>query len=114
MSKSRAVLLSEELNTISQQISVLSAQKAEISKQLYKEIGMTNRQTTSVDLSTNVRKLGLSTRTVNCLVVEGIHTVFDVIQYSKKALLQVPSLGPMSVSEIEEILSAHDFLLKPQ
>ena len=49
--------------------------------------------------------LGLSVRATNCLTSAGIATIGDLVQKSESELLAIPSMGRLSLAEIQQSLS---------
>jgi DNA-directed RNA polymerase alpha subunit len=59
-----------------------------------------------------IEHLGLPNRVKNCLRCEGIYTLKDLLEYSKKQITQIPNMGRQSVQELEEYLAMHKLELK--
>jgi hypothetical protein len=59
----------------------------------------------------SVRELGLQTRTVNCLVSEGITTVAALVTWTERRLLLTPNLGRKALNEIKDALQAEGLVL---
>jgi DNA-directed RNA polymerase subunit alpha len=59
----------------------------------------------------SVDKLELTVRSANCLKVENIYYIGDLIQYTESELLNTPNLGKKSLSEIKEVLSERHLYL---
>ena len=55
-----------------------------------------------------VKDLGLTVRTVNCLLAENIFTISDLLSWTKYALLKTPNIGRKSLNEIIEALKQRD------
>ena len=58
-----------------------------------------------------VGDLELTVRTANCLKAERILKVGDLIKWSEVKLLCTPNLGKKSLTEIKDVLAAHDLKL---
>jgi DNA-directed RNA polymerase alpha subunit len=56
-------------------------------------------------LESRISEFGLTGRTVNCLLAEGIEYVKQLILKSGPELLRTPNLGRWSLNEIEDFLS---------
>lgn len=56
--------------------------------------------------------LGLTLRALNCLKMEKIQKVGDLIQRTEKSLMDTPNLGAKSLEEIKEALAKHDLCLE--
>lgn len=52
-----------------------------------------------------------STKTYNALNRTGIHTVGDLVQYTKKDLMKIRQFGTGGLSEVEKFLEEHDLQL---
>jgi hypothetical protein len=59
----------------------------------------------------SVRELGLQTRTVNCLLSEGITTVAALVTWTETKLLLTPNLGRKALNEIKDALQAEGLVL---
>lgn len=55
----------------------------------------------------------LETRTINCLLNEGIYSVEELIQKTKEELLKMPNSGRKTVQNIEGFLRIKGLKLKP-
>lgn len=55
--------------------------------------------------------LELTVRSANCLKAESIHYIGDLVQRSEVELLKTPNLGKKSLTEIKDVLAAHDLAL---
>lgn len=58
-----------------------------------------------------VDDLELTVRSANCLKVENIYYIGDLIQRTEAELLRTPNLGRKSLNEIKEVLAARDLSL---
>ncbi|MFZ1711808.1 MAG: DNA-directed RNA polymerase subunit alpha [Nitrosomonas sp.] len=58
-----------------------------------------------------VDDLELTVRSANCLKVENIFYIGDLIQRTENELLRTPNLGRKSLNEIKEVLAARDLSL---
>lgn len=58
-----------------------------------------------------VDDLELTVRSANCLKVENIYYIGDLIQRTKAELLRTPNLGRKSLNEIKEVLAARELTL---
>ena len=52
--------------------------------------------------------LELTVRSANCLKAESIHYIGDLVQRSEVELLKTPNLGKKSLTEIKDVLAAHE------
>ncbi|WP_343182456.1 DNA-directed RNA polymerase subunit alpha [Buchnera aphidicola] len=59
----------------------------------------------------SVDDLELTVRSANCLKVEKIHYIGDLVQKTEVELLKTPNLGKKSLMEIKDILAAKGFSL---
>jgi DNA-directed RNA polymerase subunit alpha len=55
-------------------------------------------------LAKSVDELNLSVRTANCLKNAGVHTVGELVQKSRKEMLETKNLGKKSLEELESTL----------
>ena len=55
-------------------------------------------------LSKGVDELSLSVRTANCLKNAGVHTVGELVQKTRKEMLETKNLGKKSLEELESTL----------
>ena len=51
---------------------------------------------------TTIEEAGLTQRTVNCLLSEGILYIEDAQELSNNALMKIPNLGRKSINEIRQ------------
>ena len=58
-----------------------------------------------------VDDLELTVRSANCLKVENIYYIGDLIQRTEAELLRTPNLGRKSLNEIKEVLAARELTL---
>ena len=58
-----------------------------------------------------VDDLELTVRSANCLKVENIYYIGDLIQRTEAELLRTPNLGRKSLNEIKEVLASRDLSL---
>ena len=58
-----------------------------------------------------VDDLELTVRSANCLKVENIYYIGDLIQRTEAELLRTPNLGRKSLNEIKEVLASRDLTL---
>ena len=58
-----------------------------------------------------VDELELTVRSANCLKAENIHHIGDLVQRQEIDLLKTPNLGRKSLTEIKDVLAAHDLSL---
>lgn len=58
-----------------------------------------------------VDDLELTVRSANCLKAENIYFIGDLVQRSENDLLKTPNLGKKSLTEIKNVLSAHNLAL---
>ena len=58
-----------------------------------------------------IDELELTVRSTNCLKAENILYVGDLVQRTEVELLKTPNLGKKSLTEIKEVLKAHDLSL---
>jgi len=58
-----------------------------------------------------VDDLELTVRSANCLKVENIYYIGDLIQRTESELLRTPNLGRKSLNEIKEVLAARELTL---
>jgi len=58
-----------------------------------------------------VDDLELTVRSANCLKAENIFFIGDLVQRSETDLLKTPNLGKKSLTEIKNVLAAHDLAL---
>jgi DNA-directed RNA polymerase subunit alpha len=58
-----------------------------------------------------VDELELTVRSANCLKAENIHYIGDLVQRTEVELLRTPNLGKKSLTEIKEVLQAHNLAL---
>jgi len=58
-----------------------------------------------------IDELELTVRSTNCLKAESILYVGDLVQRTEVELLKTPNLGKKSLTEIKEVLKAHDLSL---
>ncbi len=56
-------------------------------------------------------ELELTVRSANCLKVEQIHYIGDLVQKTESDLLKTPNLGKKSLTEIKEVLKERDLSL---
>ena len=56
-------------------------------------------------------ELELTVRSANCLKVERIHYIGDLVQKTEQQLLKTPNLGKKSLTEIKEVLAERDLEL---
>lgn len=63
-------------------------------------------------LEISVKDVGFSRRTKNRLIVNGIKTLRDLVQYSEKKLLKIPYIGPKMIEEVRQILRRFGLSLK--
>jgi DNA-directed RNA polymerase subunit alpha len=70
-------------------------------------------QTPQIDpiLLRPVDDLELTVRSANCLKVENIYYIGDLIQRTEAELLRTPNLGRKSLNEIKEVLAARELTL---
>ena len=61
-----------------------------------------------------IENLYLTSRSVNCLRAENIHTITQLISCSEFNLLKIPNLGRKSLKEIIEQLDARGLKLRGQ
>ena len=73
-----------------------------------REKGMTDKQ----DLTTKVVDLEFTVRTDNCLRVENIITLEDLVKCTYHDLLKIPNFGRKSLKEVRETLKARGLKLK--
>lgn len=59
----------------------------------------------------SVKDLGMSIRTVNCLLSENINNISDLIQRTENELLKNPLLGRRSLNEIKKTLHTNGMSL---
>lgn len=59
----------------------------------------------------SVKDLGMSIRTVNCLLAENINNIGDLIKRTENELLKTPLLGRISINEIKRTLHANGMRL---
>jgi DNA-directed RNA polymerase subunit alpha len=73
-------------------------------------------QDTQIDpiLLRPVDELELTVRSANCLKAENINYIGDLVQRTEVELLRTPNLGKKSLTEIKEILAAHELELGMQ
>ena len=64
-------------------------------------------QPAATDLALPVNELKLSTRATNALLNDGIRTVGKLIEKTEADLLLTPSLGRVSLAEIQSVLHRH-------
>ncbi len=55
-------------------------------------------------LKTNIKDLGLNIRTYNCLQAAEIHTLGDLVQYSKSDLLRLRNFGKKSLDDLTKVV----------
>jgi len=58
-----------------------------------------------------VDELELTVRSANCLKAENINYIGDLVQRTEVELLRTPNLGKKSLTEIKEVLEAHNLAL---
>ncbi|KFI17846.1 DNA-directed RNA polymerase subunit alpha, partial [Nitrosococcus oceani C-27] len=58
-----------------------------------------------------VDDLELTVRSANCLKVENIYYIGDLIQRTEAELLRTPNLGRKSLNEIKEVLASRELTL---
>ena len=58
--------------------------------------------------------VGLSTRTYNALVANGIHTIKELLAYSDDELIKFKNLGRFSVREIRQRLETYQYKWKEE
>ena len=58
-----------------------------------------------------VDELELTVRSANCLKVENIHYIGDLVSRTESDLLRTPNLGKKSLNEIKEVLAARGLSL---
>ena len=58
-----------------------------------------------------VDDLELTVRSANCLKAENIFFIGDLVQRTESDLLKTPNLGKKSLTEIKNILAAHNLAL---
>ena len=63
-------------------------------------------------LSMPVDELDITRRIYNCLLVEGIKTVHDLIQKTEHELLRAPNFGRKSMKDLKSALDVHGLKLK--
>ena len=67
-------------------------------------------------LSIHVDELCLSVRSMNCLRLDDIHYIGELIQKTKGEMLRIPNFGKKSLKEVQEALqglTVDDYDLKP-
>ena len=57
-------------------------------------------------LAKDIRKVALSVRSINVLLMNNITAVGDVIKFTKNELLEFRSCGPVGAEEIENFLNS--------
>ena len=57
-----------------------------------------------------VDELELTVRSANCLKVEKIYYIGDLVTRKESDLLKTPNLGRKSLNEIKDVLAARDYL----
>jgi DNA-directed RNA polymerase alpha subunit len=65
-------------------------------------------------LDISISDLGLSARAYNILETEGIKTLRDLVQWSRKDLQRCRNCGKTTILEIEEALKHHMLMLQPE
>lgn len=58
-----------------------------------------------------IDELELTVRSANCLKAENIYYIGDLVQRSEVELLKTPNLGKKSLTEIKDVLAAHELSL---
>lgn len=77
------------------------------------EIGTaTTDASLTADYAVSVQDLGLSSRSLNCLMREGISTVGELVARSEADLLDIRNFGAKSISEIKDKLASLGMSLK--
>lgn len=72
---------------------------------------ISDQQTVNPLFSRPVDDLELTVRSANCLKAESIFYIGDLVQRSENDLLKTPNLGKKSLTEIKNVLSAHNLSL---
>lgn len=60
----------------------------------------------------NIGDLPITHRVYNCLTVEGIRTIGDLVKCTENDLLRLPNFGRKSLRELKETLAEHKLTLK--
>lgn len=75
--------------------------------QMLGPIGQDDSLDTLVPPDLLIEDLGLSVRSYNCLKRAQIHTVLDLLDYSKQNLLEIKNFGSKSAEEVAQALQNH-------
>lgn len=67
-----------------------------------------------VPLDSRVDSLGISVRSINCLIAHGIETVSDLIACKESTLKGFNKLGKVSIADIKAALANYGYTLKPE
>ena len=67
-----------------------------------------------VPLDSRVDSLGISVRSINCLIAHGIETVGDLIACKESTLKGFKKLGKVSIADIKTALANYGYTLKPE
>ena len=59
-----------------------------------------------------IRDLDLTTRSINCLLADGIVSIEDLVQRTNRDLLKISLLGKHSLKEIKDMLTLRGLTLK--
>jgi len=78
----------------------LEDNKDEVAEAIYDDKTLHMRQL----LKTNIKDLGLNIRTYNCLQAAEIHTLGDLVQYSKSDLLRLRNFGKKSLDDLTKVV----------
>ncbi|MCU0725736.1 MAG: DNA-directed RNA polymerase subunit alpha, partial [Planctomycetes bacterium] len=72
-----------------------------------------SKEQAAMVLSAPISELDLSVRAANCMEIEGIQTIGDLLAYSEAKLLEVRNFGKTSLKEIQKKLSERGLSLAP-
>lgn len=97
-------LLNKEGLTLTQQQSLADAVQTRLGEML----------NGAAELPQSVDTLGLSVRAANCLANANVFTIGELIQRSRRDLMEVKNFGRKSLLEIEQQLAARGLRLAPQ
>lgn len=114
--KQELVSVEAEFAEAKRQLDVKNDRKSDLLKRVASLVSVESASTVQKDssltsgiLSRPVSDLELSVRALNCLaVVEEIHYVGDLVQFSEQAVLSISNIGRKSFNEIKEVLAVRN------
>lgn len=101
----------KEVQTLTGQIEQLNQQLSLLSREIESE---KVQRRLLMPLNYPVDALDISVRSKNCLVMNGIETVGDLIQCTESKLQSIPHLGKVCMNDIISALAKYSYELEPE